>query len=214
MRSRYYQSSLDVNTLKLGQPYDELKKCIIIFICKNDLFHQKRCLYTFENICLEDHALRLEDGTKKIFINAAGSIGQEELSPELNTFIRYIADGTPRDEFTQDIDAAIQNAKNNKTWEVNYMKMECDLVDARAEGFQEGIEQGISQGIEQGISQGIEQGISQGIEQGISQGIEQGASKAKYEICKNALSMGLSPENVAVLTGLSIEEIKEIKQEL
>ena len=70
--------------------------------------------------------------------------------------------------------------------------------DAERRGYKEGVAVGISQGISQGIAQGLQQGISQGVQQ-----------KA-IETAKNFISMGLSIEQVAQGTGLSIEEIQAL----
>ena len=50
-----------------------------------------------------------------------------------------------------------------------------------------------------------------GVEKGISQGIQQGSQQTKIETAKNFISMGLSIEQVAQGTGLSIETVKSLK---
>ena len=69
-------------------------------------------------------------------------------------------------------------------------------------------------GVEQGIDQGIELGIERGIEQGIELGAEQGAETKAGEIALNLLKMGLSVEQIADSTGLTVEEIEEIRDNL
>ena len=63
---------------------------------------------------------------------------------------------------------------------------------------------------ERGLAQGINQGFSQGIAQGISQGIAQGRTLAIKENAKNALKLGLPIEQIALITGLSKEEIASL----
>jgi len=58
--------------------------------------------------------------------------------------------------------------------------------------------------------EGMERGIEQGIERGIERGIKQGINKSKIEMAQKALKKGLSYEDIADLTGLSVEEIKQI----
>ena len=53
-RSRYYQGIMDVDTLKSGQKYNELKTSHVIFICMADIFQNNLPICTFENICLAD----------------------------------------------------------------------------------------------------------------------------------------------------------------
>ena len=53
-----------------------------------------------------------------------------------------------------------------------------------------------------------------GLEKGIKQGIEQGEYKKSIENAKNFLKLGISSEIVAQGTGLSIDEVNEIKRNL
>ena len=61
-----------------------------------------------------------------------------------------------------------------------------------------------------GFSAGEERGITIGREQGRSEGISLGITQAKLETAKNALSMKLTLEQIANLTGLSIEVIQDL----
>ena len=57
---------------------------------------------------------------------------------------------------------------------------------------------------------GIAIGEKVGEERGISIGLSQGAQQKAVETAKNALTMNLSIEQVATLTGLSVEEIEKL----
>ena len=63
---------------------------------------------------------------------------------------------------------------------------------------------------EDGISIGRNEGIAIGEERGISIGLLQGEHKKAIETAKNALTMNLPVEQVAILTGLSLEEIEKL----
>ena len=58
--------------------------------------------------------------------------------------------------------------------------------------------------------EGIKYGIAIGEKAGEERGISMGAQQAKLETAKNALTMNLPVEQVAILTGLSIEEIEKL----
>ena len=73
-------------------------------------------------------------------------------------------------------------------------------------GFAAGEEQGITIGRNEGIAIGEERGRSEGI----SLGITQGAYQKAIETAKKFLAMGLSVEQVADGTGLSVEEIEKL----
>ena len=53
-RARYYQGMIDVDSLKSGQKYKNLKTSYIIFICIDDIFNMGLGKYTFQNICREN----------------------------------------------------------------------------------------------------------------------------------------------------------------
>jgi predicted transposase/invertase (TIGR01784 family) len=57
---------------------------------------------------------------------------------------------------------------------------------------------------------GIAIGEKLGEERGISIGLSQGAREAKIETAKNLLSIGLPQEQIALVTGLSPEEIEKL----
>ena len=69
-RMRYYQAVLDVAFLDTGNSYKALNNSIIIFVCLFDPIGNNRAVYSFENICIEDKSIPLQDGTKKVILNA------------------------------------------------------------------------------------------------------------------------------------------------
>lgn len=64
---------------------------------------------------------------------------------------------------------------------------------------------------EERYEQGIKEGKEQGIKEGMEKGKEQGKKEEKIGIAKNLLSINLPLEQIAVATGLSVDEIKSIK---
>ena len=74
-----------------------------------------------------------------------------------------------------------------------------------------GLEQGKKEGLEQGKKEGLEQGKQEGMQQGMQQGIEHGINKRNIEIAKNLLKINLKIEDISKTTGLSIDEIKNLK---
>ena len=76
------------------------------------------------------------------------------------------------------------------------MKYELDLQDARIEGKEEG--------------------IAEGIEIGRSEGLEKGHSEGRYEtlllIIENGVKQGLTPEQTAALTGLTVDEVEALRK--
>ena len=62
-----------------------------------------------------------------------------------------------------------------------------------------------------GIREGMEKGIKQGIKQGIEQGKKEGEKYEKIKIAKKLIELKMSIEQIIEITGLTEEEIKNIK---
>jgi predicted transposase/invertase (TIGR01784 family) len=99
-RLRYYQGSIDLDLISKGEDYRKLAKSYIIFICTFDLFNKGRHKYTFQNVCLEDNNIMLNDETQKIILNTKGVM--RDLNEELLEFLAYIETST---------DDTVKNAK-------------------------------------------------------------------------------------------------------
>ena len=81
-----------------------------------------------------------------------------------------------------------------------------DMAVLKEEAYEDGLFVGLATGREEGR----EEGISIGLERGRATGREEGAYQTKLETARNLLSMGLSPEQVAQGTGLSLEIIQQL----
>ena len=93
---------------------------------------------------------------------------------------------------------ALQNLSNDEAMRHEAQQREMYLQNEKAIN-EERYEQGIKEGKEQGIKEGMEKGK------------EQGKKEEKIGIAKNLLSINLPLEQIAVATGLSVDEIKSIK---
>ncbi len=141
-RSRYYQAVIDINLIKRGEDYTALKKSYVIFICTFDLFGAGRQIYHFENLCREDPAIRLDDGTEKIFLNTKGrkeaASEPEEVGEDLWNLLGYLEGAAPCDAYTEELDKAVRAAREHREWRREYMKLEVMRWDMRREGRAEG----------------------------------------------------------------------------
>lgn len=120
-RTRYYQSMIDLQLVDKGQDYDTLNNSYIIFICLSDVFGKDRYMYTFENICKEDSEVILNDGAKRIFLNADGKNGT--VSKELKALLDYVAGRSSEDVFVKKLEYAVEKAKENREWRREYMTL-------------------------------------------------------------------------------------------
>ena len=138
-RSRYYQGVIDVDLLKSGQKYKDLKTSYIIFICIDDLFKKGLAKYTFENLCLEDQETKLHDRTQKLFFISQNC--DTLLNAEQKAFLSMVTNNKSSNAFTDKINALVADAKRNTQWRKQFMDWEREKTYAREEGAQEKAEE-------------------------------------------------------------------------
>ena len=140
-RSRYYQDIIDLKLIEKGQSYDILKTSYVIFICTFDFFEKNRSIYEFENICVDDSDIKLNDGTHKIFLNTKGN--RDGISEELQMLLDYFDGREPESQLAKDIDRKVFEARNNKQWRREYMSYQMELDKQYRNGREEGREEGM-----------------------------------------------------------------------
>lgn len=155
-RSRYYQSELDVTSLKPGETYNDLKPNYIIFICTFDPFGKGLYRYTFENRCLETD-MALGDETQKIFFSTKGN-NPEDISEELAAFLEYVENSTDQcaaktqSETVHKIHNKIKELKKNREMGVKYMLLDELIKSAEKEAAAESLAKGLAEGLAEGKS--------------------------------------------------------------
>ena len=119
-----------------------------MFVCTFDLFGEGRHIYTFENRCIQNPELSLLDGTTKIILNTKGIM--DDVTPEMKRLLDFIDGKEPEDDFTRELDEAVQSVRKNEKWRLDYMTLQMN--------YQEKYEQGIEQGNKQAALRMIEAG--------------------------------------------------------
>ena len=134
---------MDVDYLKKGHTYSELKENFVIFICLEDLFGQDLPIYTFENICNEDNSVKLADKTYKVFYNCSKwkDVTQKQKSQLLRFFLTDEGDT----DLCTKLKAKEQRIKMTERERKEYMDY-CILADSLKE-------QGIAIGEKRGRSE-------------------------------------------------------------
>lgn len=135
-RSRYYQNVIDVNILEKGESYDILNTSYVVFICTFDYFGKNRCVYEFENLCVDDTDIKFGDGTHKIFLNTKGD--KSCINEELRALLNYFDGKEPSSEFTVALDQKVIEARENRVWRREYMSFNVEMQQQ----YKNGIEQG------------------------------------------------------------------------
>ena len=199
-RSLYYWSKLYEGQLENGENYQKLSRTICINLLdfnllNHDKFHSvyrlKDC-ETNEELTdvMELHFIEL----KKI----KDVQHAEEVKTKLEAWLYFI--NQPDSELVQELEKIEVDIKEAKAELIRLSgdRKERERYEKRRESRLNEIS---------ALSYAEEKGIQKGIEQGL----EQGAKQEKIEIAKNLLDI-LDDETISLKTGLSIEEVKEIRK--
>jgi len=176
--------------LEKGQPYSKLRQSYIIFLCAFDPFGMGLRRYTFSNRCHEQPELSLDDRAVRIFLNAKGTLGDE--TPDVQDFLRFIVTNTATRPFANRFAAAVQRVKADARERKNYMTLAMDLevyFDKRSNAL-----------------------LAQGRAEGKAEGRDEGKAEASRDIALRLLMNGIPLEQVAMFTGLSEEEVRDLRQ--
>ena len=83
--------------------------------------------------------------------------------------------------------------------------------EGHKEGLAKGREEGLVKGREEGLAKGREEGLLRGREEGLAEGRAEGEMNKGLEIARQMKAEGLPLEMIARCTGLSMEQIKDLK---
>lgn len=135
-RARYYQGILDVQELNSGADYKSLKDSYVIFICVPDIFGKGLAKYTFENMCIENPDIKLNDRTYKLFFIADNY--DKILDEKQKAFLKLVvSNGDPSgqsDSFTERLNKLVEKAKINSQWRKQFMEWEREMAMKFREG--------------------------------------------------------------------------------
>lgn len=131
--------------------------------------------------------IELADEAVIMFLNTLGTKG--DVSPDIQSLFDYINSNTINSNFTREVAETIVEIKNDKKVRDAYMTYEMRMKDLRDEAHAEGLAEGKAQGL------------------------AEGKAEEKTATAKRLLSMGLSVEDIAKATSLSVEQVEAINAE-
>ena len=118
---------------------------------------------------------------------------------------RYISLLTDFDRLFEEAEIAKFTPQEMREYETSKMAYR-DIKNSVDTAKREGIAEGMEKGMELGMAKGKEEGIAEGIEKGRAEG----KHETNTETAQRLLAMGLSSEQVAKATQLSLEIIKNL----
>ena len=223
--------------IQLGDRYEKVKKVYSISILYFDLGKGTDFLYHGQNRFIGVHThdcLQIKEKEK----NALVSRAPEEIFPEyilirVNEFNKVAV--TPIEEWVQYLKEGVISpdtqapglgeARKKLSYysmtkqermaydeHLNNIAIELGIVDAaKLEGLMEGHKEGLAKGREEGLAKGREEGLLRGREEGLAEGRAEGEMNKGLEIARQMKAEGLPLEMIARCTGLSMEQIKDLK---
>jgi predicted transposase/invertase (TIGR01784 family) len=155
-RSRYYLGCCDVDSLLAGGKYKDLKDTYIIFICIPDIFNEGLCKYKFENLCVDNPKIKLNDRAFKYFFIAEN---YDKIQDERQkAFLKLVLDNKPTNPFGDKLSKLVDDAKRNTQWRKQFMDWEIE----KAYSFDAGKEEGKLEGIQEKAIEDAKQLLKEG----------------------------------------------------
>ena len=208
-RARYYQGLMDVDSIQFGQEYSALKDSYVIFLCLGDAFGHRLPVYTFRYRAEEDKNILMNDGTVNIFFNA--TMYDKMQSENMRSFFKYLCGKSSDDNFTDRLSALVERVKMNAQWRHRYMTIEQEIklqVEARTNERAKELAKDIAKNMAQDMAKDMAKDMAQDIAKDMAQDI---ANEKTLETAKNLLKINISPEQIAMATGLSLEQVTSLK---
>ena len=134
LRIRYYQSAMDVETVKQGTPYKNLPESFILFICLTDPLHFGEGKYELAPRTLINHPDYIwDDKTHLLIYNCSGF--DKVSDKELSSLLEFFSKGNTKTTFTKALSKAVTDIKHDQEVLKNIMTTD----DLKEEGREEGI---------------------------------------------------------------------------
>lgn len=207
--------------IHLGDTYKEVKKVYSISILYFDIGKGADYLYVGQNKFIGVHT----NDQLVITAKEKGALVQKspaEIFPEyilvrVNEFDKVAV--TPLEEWVAYLKSGVikENTTAPGLQEARKKLQYYSMTDAERYAYDEHLNAVMIQNDvlgnarEEGLAEGRAEGLTQGRAEGLTQGRADGRAEAKKDIVKSMLSNGLSVEQAAKYSGLTVEEVESIK---
>ena len=207
-RSLYYWSKLYASQMQEGMPYSELQKSITINVLDFILYPNQGHFQTTGILWDVEKELRISEDIEIHYIEMPKIIAQwrdAQVNPRQDSLVRWLlllaanedqnltdtleAIAMEQDETLQKAIDKWDNMSHNQAFRREYEAREKVLLDEKA---------------------AVAHAENKGIEKGLKQGLKQGREKESTQMIRNMSNRGATPEEIAELTGLELEEIQHI----
>lgn len=207
--------------IHLGDTYKEVKKVYSISILYFDIGKGADYLYVGQNKFIGVHTndqLVITAKEKGAFVQKSpAEIFPEYILVRVNEFDKVAV--TPLEEWVAYLKSGVikENTTAPGLQEARKKLQYYSMTDAERYAYDEHLNAVMIQNDvlgnarEEGLTQGRAEGLTQGRAEGLAEGRAEGRAEAKKDIVKSMLSNGLSVEQAAKYSGLTVEEVESIK---
>lgn len=199
-RTTFYWSKMYTGQIKSGDTYDKLKKCITINILDFECIPLNK-LHTSYHITEDETNYRLTEILEIHYLELP-KLKKKNVEKDENAAITQWMEfiGTKSKEVMEML------ATKNKEIKKAYNELQVISKDEKARMAYEARDMEIHD-----QKTRIKSAREKGIKEGMEKGMEKGVKKGKIDVARNLLDI-LDDETIALKTGLSIEEIKKLRQ--
>ena len=209
-RTLFYWAKMYTADFKAGESYDKLHRCIAINIIAdgfklNDAIHseyllQEKTAHTILTDVLEVHFLDLQAAKR-----AKSEGNTKENRSQLINWLRFIGATDKKERAMIATKSPVLQMLNEKIDVLTLSPTERKLYESRMK-----LKSDITTISETQFSAGVERGLAEGKSLGLAEGEVRGSRQKALETARNLLVIGLSIENIAKATGLTIQEVETL----
>ena len=209
-RTLFYWAKMYTADFKAGESYDKLHRCIAINIIAdsfklNDAIHseyllQEKTAHTTLTDVLEVHFLDLQAAKKAK--EEGKAVGKRS---QLINWLRFIGATNKKERAMIATTSPVLQMLNEKIDILTLSPTERKLYESRMK-----LKSDITTISETQFSAGVERGLAEGKSLGLAEGEVRGSRQKALETARNLLVIGLSIENIAKATGLTVQEVETL----
>ena len=204
VRARFYSSSIDSNSLKAGDKFNQLSETYVIFITETDIFEQNQALYKIQRYIeytdRQGNIIDLKpfnDGSYIIYVNGEYKDTSSDIGKIIHDFHCIDPDEMMCDELKEPNNMLDFLTKESRENVEKIIKREVEKAKKEAE-------------VEAEKAKKEAEKAKKEAEKAESKGKEEGKKAGFFETAKNLLKLGFPLEKIAEATTLTKAEIEAI----
>jgi predicted transposase/invertase (TIGR01784 family) len=203
-RILFYWGSVYTQQIESGVDYHKLKRTILISILDFTLFEDSEDFWENSHIFRNKAKKRLTDLLELHFLELK-KMRQVSINNPITVWLEFL-----RNPYSDTIAKFEQTMPELKEAKEVYGKIRSDKKAQELWRLREKAINDEFSALNNAERKGIEKGKAEGLAEGKAEGLAEGELKKARETAINLLSIGLSVEQIAKATGLSVEDVRSI----